>query len=52
MAKYGRFDPRNKKKRNDKYRSDKKRAQTVSSARSNFTAVSREFEKEFNSATK
>jgi len=24
MAKYGRFDPRNKKKRNDKYRSERK----------------------------
>jgi hypothetical protein len=29
MAKYGRFDPRNKKKRNDKYRSDKKRPEYV-----------------------
>lgn len=29
MAKYGRFDPRNKKKRNDKYRSDKKRSEYV-----------------------
>ena len=25
MAKYGRFDPRNKKKNNDKYRSEKRK---------------------------
>jgi|DEB0MinimDraft_3_1074331.scaffolds.fasta_scaffold254857_2 hypothetical protein len=35
MAKYSRFDPKNKKKRNDKYRSEKKKNNKNDSASKN-----------------
>jgi len=49
MAKYSRFDPRNKKKTKDKYRSEKKRnIKSADSEKTNSNNLMREIEKRYN----
>ena len=48
MAKYGRFDPRNKKRRNDKYRSDKRKVKIDADVKRNSSELTREIERKFN----
>lgn len=49
MAKYTRFDPRNKKKRNDKYRSEKKKpTKNYESTARHEHALIKEIEKRYN----
>jgi len=49
MAKYGKFDPRNKKTSKDKYRSDKKSQKNASrGSRSAETERLREIERKYN----
>lgn len=43
MAKYGRFDPRNKKKKNDKYRTDRKKTVRQASDKQQQTDYGRQY---------